>query len=71
MLVHKIVGALAATGASLTEVHKIAQLVAYNIVSTGSSLAHVHVPGRESGEVEIGLGIHNEPGSEKTNVRAL
>ena len=74
VLVHKISGALAATGASLKDVHKVAQLVADNTVSIGSSLSHVHVPGREIGdadelkqdEVEIGMGIHNEPGSEKT-----
>lgn len=37
-------------------------------------MAHVHVPGRQGGEadelkqgeVEIGMGIHNEPGSQKT-----
>ena len=74
VLVHKIAGALAATGASLVDVHKVAKLVADNTVSIGSSLSHVHVPGREIGEadelkqdkVEIGMGIHNEPGSEKT-----
>ncbi|KAK1017811.1 dihydroxyacetone kinase Dak1, partial [Friedmanniomyces endolithicus] len=73
VLVHKISGALAATGATLKEVHKVAQLVADNTVSIGSSLSHVHVPGREvtedelkKDEVEIGMGIHNEAGSEKT-----
>ena len=74
VLVHKISGALAASGAGLKDVHKVAQLVADNTVSIGSSLSHVHVPGREVGEaddlkqneVEIGMGIHNEPGSEKT-----
>lgn len=76
VLVHKIAGALAASGASLDDVEKVAQLVASNTVSIGSSLSHVHVPGREAGEaadeslkqdeVEIGMGIHNEPGSEKT-----
>ncbi|KAK3708546.1 dihydroxyacetone kinase Dak1 [Vermiconidia calcicola] len=74
VFVHKIAGALAATGAKLEEVYQVAKLVAENTVSIGSSLAHVHVPGREAGgeeelkqeEVEIGMGIHNEPGSEKT-----
>ena len=74
VLTQKIAGALAATGASLKDVHKVATLVAENTVSIGSSLSHVHVPGREVGgsdelsqdEVEIGMGIHNEPGSEKT-----
>lgn len=51
----------------------VAQTVADNTVSIGSSLSHVHVPGRrepeedelKEGEVEIGMGIHNEAGSER------
>lgn len=74
VLVHKIAGALAAKGVELEEVYAVAKLVAGNTVSIGSSLSHVHVPGREAGEeeelkkdeVEIGMGIHNEPGSEKS-----
>ncbi|KAG9573939.1 dihydroxyacetone kinase, partial [Aureobasidium melanogenum] len=76
VLVQKIAGALAATGAPLKDVHHVAKLAADNIVSIGSSLSHVHVPGRkvtEAGEdeltfeeVEIGMGIHNEAGSERT-----
>jgi dihydroxyacetone kinase len=54
-------------------VTRVAQLVADNTVSIGSSLAHVHVPGRrepeedelKDGQVEIGMGIHNEAGSER------
>ncbi|KAG9529787.1 dihydroxyacetone kinase, partial [Aureobasidium melanogenum] len=76
VLVQKIAGALAASGAPLKDVHHVAKLAADNIVSIGSSLSHVHVPGRkvtEAGEdeltfeeVEIGMGIHNEAGSERT-----
>lgn len=75
VLVQKIAGALAAKGAALKEVHEVAQLTARNIVSIGASLSHVHVPGRslpessnedlKESEVEIGMGIHNEPGSER------
>ncbi|KAH6840914.1 Dak1 domain-containing protein [Chaetomium sp. MPI-CAGE-AT-0009] len=76
VLVHKISGALAAQGRGLDEVVKVARLVAENLVSVGASLEHVHVPGRakpdansaeylRDGEVEIGMGIHNEPGSSK------
>jgi len=47
--------------------------VADNVVSVGASLSHVHVPGRgvvvedemTEDEVEVGMGIHNEPGSER------
>ncbi|GAB7357930.1 hypothetical protein MBLNU230_g0097t1 [Neophaeotheca triangularis] len=74
VLVQKIAGALAATGAGLQDVYKVAQAVAENTVSIGSSLSHVHVPGRAPGgddelkenELEVGMGIHNEPGSERT-----
>lgn len=75
VLVLKIAGALAARGAKLEDVAKVARLTAENIVSVGASLEHVHVPGRAAdeasssglarGEVEIGMGIHNEPGCEK------
>jgi dihydroxyacetone kinase len=58
--------------ASLEEVYKTAQLANDNLVSVGSSLEHVHVPGRDvsedsvpEGEVEVGMGIHNEPGSHR------
>ena len=59
--------------ATLKEVTRIAQIVADNTVSIGSSLSHVHVPGRrepgddelKDGEVEIGMGIHNEAGCER------
>jgi dihydroxyacetone kinase len=59
--------------ASLKDVTRVAQIVADNTVSIGSSLSHVHVPGRrepeddelKEGEVEIGMGIHNEAGSER------
>lgn len=79
VLVHKITGALAATGASLENVYKLGKLTAENIVSVGASLDHVHVPGRAPPnpnseeslayeEVEIGMGIHNEPGSGRAKV---
>lgn len=79
VLVHKITGALAATGASLEDVYKVGKLTADNIVSVGASLDHVHVPGRAPPnpdseeslayeEVEIGMGIHNEPGSGRAKV---
>jgi len=65
VLVQKIAGALAASGASLQEVHTVAKAVADNVVSIGSSLSHVHVPGRAPGgedelkdnEIEVGMGM--------------
>jgi triose/dihydroxyacetone kinase / FAD-AMP lyase (cyclizing) len=79
VLVHKIAGALAAMGRPLGDVAKVASLTAENLVSVGASLEHVHVPGRaipksnsegqlKIGEVELGMGIHNEPGSGRETV---
>ncbi|KAI1496758.1 Dak1 domain-containing protein [Biscogniauxia marginata] len=79
VLVHKIAGALAAQGATLDQVYKVARLTAENLVSVGASLDHVHVPGRAppdptaegslaADEVEIGMGIHNEAGSGRAKV---
>ena len=73
IMVLKTCGALAELGGSLSEVYALAKQVSGNIVSVGSSMEHVHVPGRavdeeetiEKGEIEVGMGIHNEPGSGK------
>lgn len=74
-LVLKITGALAGSGAGLAETARVARLVSDNVVSVGASLAHVHVPGRDGGVedlgegvVEVGMGIHNEDGSERVKI---
>ncbi|OAA74086.1 dihydroxyacetone kinase [Cordyceps fumosorosea ARSEF 2679] len=79
VLVLKIAGAMAARGAAWEDVLATARRVAGNVVSVGASLEHVHVPGRAAdedgsgsgmarGEVEIGMGIHNEAGCEKARL---
>ncbi|KAL4891286.1 Dak1 domain-containing protein [Aspergillus ambiguus] len=72
ILILKIVSALAEAGGSLEEVYQTAQFANKNLASVGSSLEHVHIPGRDPtgdsiphGEVEVGMGIHNEPGSHR------
>lgn len=68
ILVCKLLGALAHTGASLSTLKIYGDAVAGNISSIGVALEHCHVPGREQGprlddgECEVGLGLHNEPG---------
>ncbi|KAL8842119.1 MAG: hypothetical protein Q9176_002811 [Flavoplaca citrina] len=76
-LVVKVCGALAEAGASANDCAKVGRLVVDNLVSVGASLSRVHVPGKSleeakyeeerlgPGLVEIGMGIHNEPGCEK------
>ena len=76
-LVVKICGALAEEGATLEECARVGRLVVDNLVSVAASLSRVHVPGRSIeeakeeeerlglGVVEVGMGVHNEPGCEK------
>ncbi|KAF7593332.1 hypothetical protein BBP40_011621 [Aspergillus hancockii] len=72
ILILKIVSALAETGESLENIYRIAQQANSLLATVGSSLEHVHIPGRPApedsipqGEVEVGMGIHNEPGSHR------
>ncbi|CAK5266067.1 unnamed protein product [Mycena citricolor] len=72
VLVYKIAGALAAEGATLEEVYAVAQWVSGRVGTIGVGLEHCHVPGTASpshslgtSEIEIGLGIHNEPGNQR------
>jgi dihydroxyacetone kinase len=73
ILILKMVGALAEEGGSLKQVFDLAQLANENLASVGASLEHVHIPGRPipedtvpHDEIEVGMGIHNEPGSHRT-----
>ena len=72
LFVHKIAGSMAEDGKELAEVKRIAEKTAAGIVSMGMSLGACIVPasgkpGFELGEneVEIGLGIHGEPGTHR------
>ncbi|KAH8830099.1 dihydroxyacetone kinase [Flagelloscypha sp. PMI_526] len=69
VLVYKVAGAYAQRGASIDQVEDIAKLVNERIGTIGVGLGHCHVPGTgipEHGlaedEIEVGMGIHNEPG---------
>lgn len=65
LLVHKIAGALAARGASLTEVAAVARRVADSCSTLGMAFTVGRHPGkaREQRAPELGLGIHGEPGA--------
>jgi phosphoenolpyruvate---glycerone phosphotransferase subunit DhaK len=76
VFVHKIAGALAEQGATLEEVEAVAKKVVKNVRSMGMALTPCTVPaagkpGFELGEneIEIGMGIHGEPGIEKTQIQ--
>ncbi|KAK9450518.1 Dak1 domain-containing protein [Limtongia smithiae] len=70
VIVHKTAGAAAEAGYSLQDVQRYAKSVADNLVTIGASLDHCSIPGRDPAqqisladdEIEIGMGIHNEPG---------
>lgn len=69
-LVHKIAGYAAEHGKSLSEVRDIAQQACDNVRSLGLAMETCNLPGSEDaegriqpGKVELGLGIHGEPGA--------
>ncbi len=75
VFVHKIAGARAITGASLKEVKETAQKAINNVRSKGIALDPCILPHNgqpsfqiSSDKMEIGLGIHGEPGIKQTEV---
>ncbi|QDZ21175.1 dihydroxyacetone kinase [Chloropicon primus] len=72
--VHKACGALAERGASLEEVKAAGEAVAASMGTMGVSLTTCTIPGQPASgrlgptEMEVGLGIHGEPGREKRPV---
>jgi len=69
-LVHKIAGYAAEQGKSLADVRNIAQQACENIWSLGVAMQTCNLPGSDDeegrikdGHVELGLGIHGEPGA--------
>ena len=68
-LVHKVAGFAAEQGKSLSEVHEIAQQASRGVFSLGLAMETCNLPGGETedrikpGQVELGLGIHGEPGA--------
>jgi dihydroxyacetone kinase-like protein len=76
VFVHKIAGAKAAQGANLDEVHRVAQKVADQVRTMGMAISPCMVPGRDKSnfqlgenEMEIGIGIHGEPGIRRENLK--
>ena len=75
IFVHKIAGGKAEQGATLEEVHAVAQKVIDNVRTMGAALTPCTVPaagkpGFEIGEdeMEVGIGIHGEPGTHKEKI---
>lgn len=77
VFVHKIAGAKAEMGADLTEVKRVAEKVIENVRSMGMALDSCTVPAAgkpsfilEDNEIEIGMGIHGEPGTHREALRS-
>jgi len=77
VFVHKIAGAKAETGAALPEVKAVAEKVIANVRSMGMALDSCTVPAAgkpsfvlEENEIEIGMGIHGEPGTHRETLRS-
>ncbi|WP_066501377.1 dihydroxyacetone kinase subunit DhaK [Abyssisolibacter fermentans] len=76
VFVHKIAGAKAEKGASLKEVKETAQKTIKNVRSIGMAMTPCILPAigkpgfnLDHNEVEIGMGIHGEPGVDRTNLK--
>ncbi len=76
VFVHKIAGAMAETGADLDKVQATAQKVIDNVRTMGAAIEPCTVPAaRKPGftlsddEMEIGIGIHGEPGTHREPVK--
>ena len=74
--IHKIAGAKAESGASLSDVKAVAHKVNENLCSLGMSLGPCIVPASgtasfelKDNEIEMGLGIHGEPGIHREELK--
>ncbi|SHK31603.1 dihydroxyacetone kinase subunit DhaK [Paramaledivibacter caminithermalis] len=77
IFIHKIAGAAAEKGMGLPEVKRIAEKVIANVRSMGMSLTPCTVPAAgkpgfelAEDEVEVGLGIHGEPGTHREKIKS-
>ena len=75
VFVHKIAGAAAETGAPLEEIKRVAEKVIANVRTMGMAMTPCILPGvgkagftLADDEVEIGMGIHGEPGINREKI---
>lgn len=77
VFVHKIAGAMAEKGATLEEVERAANKAIANIRSMGMAMSACTLPAvgkpgfvLAEDEMEVGMGIHGEPGIERTFIKS-
>ena len=76
VFVHKIAGAMAETGADLDAVQAVAQKVIDNVRTMGAAIEPCTVPAAgkpgfelSEDEMEVGIGIHGEPGTHRESLK--
>ncbi len=76
VFVHKIAGAFAETGADLDAVQAVAQKVIDNVRTMGAAIRPCTVPAAgkpgfelSENEMEVGIGIHGEPGTHREEIK--
>lgn len=76
IFVHKIAGAMAETGADLDAVTAVAQKVIDNVRTMGAAIRPCTVPAAgkpgfelSEDEMEVGIGIHGEPGTHREKIK--
>ena len=76
IFVHKIAGAMAETGADLDAVQAVAQKVIDNVRTMGAAIEPCTVPAAGTpgfelaeDEMEVGIGIHGEPGTTREKIK--
>ena len=78
VFVHKIAGAKSAQGAGLKEVKRSAEKVIKNVRTKGVAINPCQLPAAKKStfelaenEMEMGIGIHGEPGTERTEIKEV
>ena len=78
IFVHKIAGACAEAGGGLADVKRVAEKVIANVCSMGMALDACTVPAvgkpgfdLAEDEIEIGIGIHGEPGTHREKISSV
>lgn len=78
IFVHKIAGAKAEEGATLSEVKDVAEKVIANVRTMGMAITPCTVPAAgkpgfelSEDEIEIGIGIHGEPGTHRDKIATV
>ncbi|TYL36046.1 dihydroxyacetone kinase subunit DhaK [Natronococcus pandeyae] len=75
IFVHKVAGAMAASGGDIAEIKRVAEKTNERVGTMGMALTSCVTPDKGEptfdlgeDEIELGIGIHGEPGTERTEI---